>query len=101
MIADSRARLSPLTIRLIAAARYRMQSARNGLAQHVNKLDAVSPLAVLGRGYAIVVDADRKLVSDASQLNPGDELELRLKRGRLRAMVREVDPGAADAADRN
>jgi len=51
-------------------------------------LDAVSPLATLGRGYAIVqrVD-DGSVLRDASQAAAGTEIEARLSRGRLRATV--------------
>ena len=48
----------------------------------------MSPLATLGRGYAIVhrVD-DGTLLRDAAQAPPGTEVEARLAKGRLRAKV--------------
>jgi exodeoxyribonuclease VII large subunit len=59
---------------------------RFGLARRT--LDAVSPLATLARGFAIVTrPADGALVGDAAQVNVGDEIEARLDRGRLRARV--------------
>jgi exodeoxyribonuclease VII large subunit len=59
-------------------------------------LDAVSPLATLGRGYAIVhrVD-DGTLLRDAAQAPPGTEVEARLAKGRLRAKV-VSQPGDGD-----
>jgi exodeoxyribonuclease VII large subunit len=50
-------------------------------------LHAVSPLATLDRGYAIVADAAGKVVQDASSLAPGDRVEARLARGRFSATV--------------
>jgi exodeoxyribonuclease VII large subunit len=50
-------------------------------------LHAVSPLATLDRGYAIVADAAGKVVQDASSLAPGDRVETRLARGRFSATV--------------
>ena len=49
-------------------------------------LDAVSPLATLGRGFAVVsrVD-DGTLLRDAAQAPVGTEIEARLSKGRLRA----------------
>ena len=49
-------------------------------------LDAVSPLATLGRGFAVVsrVD-DGALLRDAAQAPAGTEIEARLAKGRLRA----------------
>ncbi len=50
------------------------------------RLDAVSPLKVLERGYAVAINLrDGRAVVDAAQVDVGDELELRLSRGRLRA----------------
>jgi exodeoxyribonuclease VII large subunit len=49
----------------------------------------VSPLATLGRGYAIVSDADSgKVLTDASAA--GERIEARLAKGRFRATVDEV-----------
>ena len=51
-------------------------------------LDAVSPLATLGRGFAVVsrVD-DGSLLRDAAQAPEGTEIEARLSKGSLRARV--------------
>ncbi len=48
----------------------------------------MSPLATLGRGFAVVsrVD-DGSLLRDAAQAPAGTEIEARLARGRLRATV--------------
>jgi exodeoxyribonuclease VII large subunit len=50
-------------------------------------LHAVSPLATLDRGYAIVADAAGKVVQDAGSLTAGDRVEARLARGRFSATV--------------
>jgi exodeoxyribonuclease VII large subunit len=50
-------------------------------------LDTASPLATLARGFAIVTRADGSLVSDASRITPGEEIEARLASGRLSARV--------------
>jgi len=50
-------------------------------------LHAVSPLATLDRGYAIVADAAGKVVRDAATLAAGDRVEARLARGRFSATV--------------
>ncbi len=67
---------------------------RNVLLQHrvrserlQTALESLSPLAILERGYALVFDAAGKLVKDAGQPNPGDELSIRLARGTLRTEV--------------
>jgi exodeoxyribonuclease VII large subunit len=50
-------------------------------------LDAVSPLATLSRGFAIVTRADGTLLTDSRSVAVGDEIEARLGRGRIRAKV--------------
>jgi exodeoxyribonuclease VII large subunit len=51
-------------------------------------LDAISPVATLARGYAIVTRAaDGSLISDAARVRGDEEIVARLARGRLRARV--------------
>ena len=51
------------------------------------KLDALSPLSVLARGYSITQDDGGRIIRDAEQANPGDKLKIRLERGKLNAEV--------------
>jgi len=53
------------------------------------KLEAVSPLAVLKRGYALVYNG-KKLIQDVNQLNKGDMLTLQLANGCTKAEVKEI-----------
>ena len=65
--------------------------ARNArLAALSARLEALNPLAVLERGYAIAMDPSGRIVRDASQLSLGDLLSLRLARGEAEAEVRAV-----------
>ncbi len=50
-------------------------------------LDTASPLATLGRGFALVTKPDGMLVRDAASVNIGDEIETRLAKGKLKARV--------------
>ena len=59
----------------------------------MQQLNALSPLATLDRGYAIV-STDSAVVQRAEDVNPGDTIEARLREGRLRAEVTEVLPDA-------
>ena len=56
-------------------------------AQAAARLDALSPLAVLGRGYALARTESGKLVRRARDTAPGDVLQLRLEDGEVRAKV--------------
>lgn len=62
---------------------------RRQLLQELGRaLNAVSPLATLGRGYAIINrGADGKVVTRAGEVTVGDRIEARLQDGRLQATV--------------
>lgn len=60
------------------------------------KLNTVSPLATLQRGYAIVTNADGHVVTDAAELKNGEVIETRLSRGSLQARVEQVTPHRED-----
>ena len=90
-------RLVPLKQRLEAAQRRvpvamqrRLQAARERFERSLRTLNAVSPLATLDRGYAIVTDDGSHVVTDASSLVPGSSIEARLSRGSVRATVTDV-----------
>jgi exodeoxyribonuclease VII large subunit len=68
----------------------RLERLRAALARHAGELDALSPLATLQRGYAIVTRvADGAVLHDARAVRPGDSIDARLARGRLRCTVVE------------
>lgn len=64
---------------------------RSELLRH--KMEALSPLAVLERGYGIIAGEDGNTVRSASQVKEGDSLTLTLKDGKIRAAAREVING--------
>jgi exodeoxyribonuclease VII large subunit len=64
---------------------------RSRLGQIEHQLKALSPTAILERGYALVFDSQRKLIKDPSQVNSGDEISARLARGSLTARVEKKD----------
>ena len=61
--------------------------AREDFERAARTLHAVSPLATLERGYAIVLDEAGRVVSDATAVAAGAAIEARLARGALRATV--------------
>ncbi|GBC83548.1 Exodeoxyribonuclease 7 large subunit [bacterium HR10] len=91
-LAETRGRLALLQNRLSATIRERIQTARRHLSAAVGKLDALSPLAVLSRGYAIVWNERGAIVRDAADVNVGDRLRVRLFKGRVNVVTEEVRP---------
>jgi exodeoxyribonuclease VII large subunit len=55
------------------------------------ELEALSPLAILERGYALVFDASGVLLKDAHRAQPGDEISARLAHGKVVATVRKTE----------
>jgi exodeoxyribonuclease VII large subunit len=72
---------------LAAATHTRLLQSHGALDRQTASLEALSPVAILNRGYALVFDAKGRLVKDAARLKAGDELLARLARGRVRARV--------------
>ncbi len=88
-----RLREASLALRLRGAMARRTEQLGRRLAVATRGLHTVSPLATLGRGYAIVTrPADGQLLRDATSARPGESIEARLGAGRLRATVTEVLP---------
>ena len=65
----------------------KLQDGRERLALAAASLDALSPLGVLQRGYAIAQDAAGRLVRDAASVNVGDAVSVRLAKGKLNTRV--------------
>jgi exodeoxyribonuclease VII large subunit len=70
------------------------QSTSNWHKRH-EKLDALSPLKVLERGFAIVRRDDGSIVRDAAAVSPGEQLDVFLHRGKLRAWITSQDKTTA------
>ncbi len=92
-IDQRRLELDSIRLRLDAAATGRLHRERQEFARLAAKLDALSPLKVLGRGYSIALDAEGRAVREAGQLKAGDKLDLRLSRGGAKCLVESVYGG--------
>jgi len=55
------------------------------------RLHSLSPLAVLDRGYALVLASDGRLIRSATQLTPGDQITTRLADGTFLGRIERVD----------
>jgi len=74
-----------------------LSGVRLRFARAAGALDALSPLAVLGRGYALVRSREGAAIRDARELHPGQVVELSLARGSARAEVTEITPLPEDS----
>ena len=64
--------------------------ARGELSQNVAQLRALSPLAVLERGYSVALTKQGDLIRDVKQVKSGDDFRLRLALGEIAATVRST-----------
>ncbi len=80
-------KLNSLTQRLERALQRRIERESRKLAIAASKLDALSPLSVLGRGYALVKDESGKLVTRAAQLTTGQKVRIRFEDGEVACQV--------------
>jgi exodeoxyribonuclease VII large subunit len=87
-----RARLAMSDERLATAVVRRQDRAHSRLRECAGRLDALSPLSVLGRGYAVAWNDDRtRALRAASDVNPGDRIRVTLADGELQCDVRKTE----------
>ncbi|GMG88519.1 exodeoxyribonuclease VII large subunit [Biformimicrobium ophioploci] len=94
-LAAAQRQLSSSRDRLATAIRHLLKLRTGKLERSAQLLHSVSPLAVLGRGYSIVLDSNNSVVTDAAQVSTGDRIRARVARGEIEAEV--VGTGTAAA----
>jgi exodeoxyribonuclease VII large subunit len=86
-LARRRATYQSLDLRLRQSSTHTTQSVRSRIERSELRLQALNPLRVLERGYALVYGADGKLLRAASQVASGEAIVARLAEGRIQATV--------------
>jgi exodeoxyribonuclease VII large subunit len=77
---------------LITVIRHKLERLNQRLLNCSQTLHAVSPLATLNRGYALVIhQATGQIIRSTEQLKPGDIIETRLAQGRFNSQVKEIE----------
>lgn len=87
VLAGMRRELAVGTNSLVAVMRNVLLQKRVRSERFQTALESLSPLAILGRGYALVFDAEGKLLKNAGAVKLGDEISARLAHGEIRASV--------------
>jgi exodeoxyribonuclease VII large subunit len=94
---DLRHRLTAIRQQLEAHVSNVAAAAQTSLLQHraaferqTSTLEALSPISILNRGYALVFDADGQVLRDPSALKIGDQVSARLANGQIHARVTEI-----------
>ena len=89
-VAENRKRLALLEHRGEAAASELTKVRHRNLETKMAKLDALSPLSVLTRGYSITQKASGEIVRDAHQTSAGEQLDIRIANGKLNVRVEQI-----------
>lgn len=91
VIHHSRAQLGPVQARLLAAMRSTLAEQGSRLTGLGASLQALSPLSVLGRGFALVSTSQLPVLRDAAQLRVGAEVRVVLQKGAFLAKVQRLE----------
>lgn len=89
-IDDERQYIDNLWHMFETACKNALAGKRQGLAQNVAKLDGLSPLGTLTRGYSVAKGTDGKVIKSVEQIKSGDSVSVRLSDGEFSAVVEET-----------
>jgi exodeoxyribonuclease VII large subunit len=87
-VADRQIALGHLEARLNGAMTNALTRKNARFSADAAKLDALSPLKVLGRGYAIARDKNGNVIKASSEVKSGDEITVRLKEDEINCIVK-------------
>ena len=90
LVDDRRMALAALDREMETAMEKILTEKKNRMLREAAKLDALSPLAVLTRGYSALFDETGKSVHSKEQLRQGDVIRIRLSDGAADAEIKEV-----------
>ena len=91
---QKRQNLERLQERLVAAQTRSLDRRKQSFIGLTAKLDAMSPLKVLARGYAMTQAEDGAVIRSVRQVNTGDQIQISLSDGRIAASVTDVKENA-------
>jgi exodeoxyribonuclease VII large subunit len=86
-----KARCGDLSHRLAVATNSGVREKRRRLSDAGRLLHDLSPLAVLDRGYSIVIDRRGALVRDARDVSPGEAVQIRFAKGLAAAEITKAE----------
>ena len=90
-VGEKRTRLALLEQKNISAMRSSINQADENLKIRMASLDALSPLAVLSRGFSVTENESGKILRNAGEVKPNDKVKIRLAQGRIEAKVSVVE----------
>ena len=92
LLSRQQQRLEQLNERAKRALLLRQQQWQQRFANASSTLHLVSPLATLGRGYALAFDSQNQLLRQIAQVQPGQSVTVQLQDGQFSADVTQINP---------
>lgn len=92
LLAERRMLLTYLSDKIGALSESNLLLLRSRFTESASKLEAMSPLAILGRGYAVATDESGAALRSISQLRANDAVSIRLSDGVVEAQVSATHP---------
>jgi exodeoxyribonuclease VII large subunit len=85
-------KITAFASRLSISLRHQLKLKQAALQEAASRLNGLSPLNILGRGYSITFAlSGGRIIKDAAGLKPGDFIRTRLHQGKILSQVREVE----------
>lgn len=83
--------LDNISGRLLSTLKLTFEKKRSQYTSLLSKLESLSPLAVLSRGYSALYSPDGRVITSVSQISKGDDIRLELTDGTVSAAVENVE----------
>ncbi|MBQ7292841.1 MAG: exodeoxyribonuclease VII large subunit [Clostridia bacterium] len=90
MVNDRRMELLHLSEKLDMVAEKKVEKSRSLLGESAAKLEALSPLAVVSRGYSVVTDVNGETLKNVEKVTVGEEIRIKMNGGSLDAVVNNI-----------
>ena len=86
-IKSKQTKINESYLNLINSIKLNIEKTKKSYLKNINTLEAVSPLAVLSRGYSIVTDDTNKIITSSEELNINQKIKARFQKGEILAQI--------------
>lgn len=87
--------------KLTLSMQNRLKIKKSDFAARTAKISALSPLAVMSRGYSVVTGNDGKAIKNSENINIGDKVTIRFNSGFANAEITDITKGGTDNGNKN
>lgn len=91
LLQERRQLLDDKTDRMVKAYEHILEQKKQGIMLQAKRLDALSPLQVLSRGYSVVRDEEGHVITDEKDVKIGQDVSVIVAKGTIRATVKEKE----------